>query len=150
MHRITVDSVTLKPQLSYRVYNSRLGEGLLHTISSVAGVYAPALVERFSGHRPVRHDPFSQVSPGFTPRPWLSVPHEQQLNCVDQMPGVAGVYAPALVERGDSGDGKRQEAIPCVAGVYAPALVERSAAGKSARPERSQNSCRRGLRPGLG
>ena len=36
----------------------------------VAGVYAPALVERFHGQR---QHPENHVSPGFTPRPWLSV-----------------------------------------------------------------------------
>ena len=58
------------------------------------------------------------MSPGFTPRPWLSGSHR----CGRRLhrSRVAGVYAPALVER------SRLSIAFGVAGVYAPALVERS------------------------
>ena len=59
------------------------------------------------------------VSPGFTPRPSLS--------------GVAR-------------DPDLRRVQPRVAGVHAPAFVERS---RSARPTFRRRSCRRGSRPGL-
>ena len=110
------------------------------------------------------------MSPGFTPRPWLS--EAQSLASRNGKASVAGVYAPALVERQPMRwlAGKRGSR---VAGVYAPALVERfqlagrriAAAtvspGFTPRPWLSddqrqrllaedQEWCRRGLRPGLG
>ena len=83
----------------------------------VAGVYAPALVERINRHM----NPYGPIS-------------------------VAGVYAPALVERSPF-EMSRSKRASRVAGVYAPALVERRA-----RASRIFCSlmCRRGLRPGLG
>ncbi len=82
------------------------------------------------------------VSPGFTPRPSLSEGRAGYR--AGQATGVAGVYAPAFVERMCS------NALiwihPRVAGVYAPAFVERldmTAALAEIPP------CRRGLRPGL-
>ena len=62
---------------------------------SVAGVYAPALVERS--------------------RSWVTL---------ETLLRVAGVYAPALVERPLTRRIKPGSCL-CVAGVYAPALVER-------------------------
>ena len=132
------------------------------------------------------------MSPGFTPRPWLSargidrtraplvsrvagvhapalVERARRVRSAQRMPGVAGVHAPALVERASSGpasgrpssvagvhapalveratliSGSIREA--GVAGVHAPALVERSCAPACAR---GSITCRRGSRPGLG
>ena len=89
-------------------------------ISSVAGVRAPAFVERHCA-LPYCHG-YSPVSPGCVPRPSLSawIPSGR----APRKPGVAGVRAPAFVER----------AVDClmhpprdrrVAGVRAPAFVER-------------------------
>ena len=96
----------------------------------VAGVHAPAFVERSRGvsaHRRRR-----AVSPGFTPRPSLSVGLRGAGG--GQSAGVAGVHAPAFVERRcprwcGAGAGS------CVAGVHAPAFVERAptAAGSPSR-----------------
>ena len=63
----------------------------------VAGVYAPALVERRGGAISVSCP--ESVSPGFTPRPWLSDDRRASLRLDSIFPCVAGVYAPALVER---------------------------------------------------
>ena len=85
------------------------------TSTSVAGVHAPAFVEREKGlarlrvagvHAPSLSDPDRRrlghprprVSPGFTPRPSLSEDH----GCAARWGltgGVAGVHAPAFVER---------------------------------------------------
>ena len=94
--------------------------GVFHftgTLKCVAGVYAPAFVERC--HILCCH-----------PEPFCSV---------------AGVYAPAFVERlpirkqSFTGPGG-------VAGVYAPAFVER---WRSAALSLDRTRCRRGLCPGL-
>ena len=130
----------------------------------VAGVHAPAFVERTSRRRwrlrgwPVSpgftprpslsapcsgHDPGGcRVSPGFTPRPSLS----DRAAAMGRRGrgGVAGVHAPAFVERGPS-----YAALPPatgVAGVHAPAFVERPK--PPLRPYRAL-PCRRGSRPGL-
>ena len=65
----------------------------------------------------------SQVSPGFMLRPSLSGRRQHQ---PDSARGarVAGVYAPAFVERYTKVYDSGRNA-PCVAGVYAPAFVER-------------------------
>ena len=113
-------------------------------LSSVAGVHAPAFVER-SG-TPCRWcvTP-TAVSPGFTPRPSLSGEAEEGERDRGDV-GVAGVHAPAFVERRESlrnTDGISRS----VAGVHAPAFVERprSNAGSSGQ----EAACRRGSRPGL-
>ena len=130
----------------------------------VAGVYSPALVERLMRDRGYTTKHF--VSPGFTPRPWLSD------SCVRDGEGrsVAGVYSPALVERGNAATITNWRT--SVAGVYSPALVERDwygiphpptprvSPGFTPRPWLSVNAkaygladvdeCRRGLLPGLG
>ena len=65
----------------------------------VAGVHAPAFVERtYSVVRTVAL--LVEVSPGFTPRPSLSEGVGQALGEPSADPGVAGVHAPAFVERG--------------------------------------------------
>ena len=120
----------------------------------VAGVHAPAFVERTpaprssgtgarvspgftprpslsgaSGDAPSRRCP--RVSPGFTPRPSLSAGDRHQ-----HRPGgggVAGVHAPAFVERGLISGPHAPPA--SVAGVHAPAFVERSG-GCPTRPRR--------------
>ena len=84
------------------------------------------------------------VSPGFTPRPWLSGSAHHRAD--RRLLGVTGVYAPALVERGPKGHFKSGPDAR-VAGVYAPALVER---GWCLMPWAPTIRCRRGLRPGLG
>ena len=85
------------------------------------------------------------MSPGFTPRPSLSVPRARLLG--GNSYGVAGVHAPAFVERGQTGKQRsspvvspgftprpslsvidqqeRQHGNRSVAGVHAPAFVER-------------------------
>ena len=86
----------------------------------VAGVHAPAFVERpgSGAWRPYRDG----VSPGFTPRPSLSGPLGKTLGAgvMTSFRGVAGVHAPAFVERG----------LPMTAVT-------------------GENLCRRGSRPGL-
>ena len=92
------------------------------------GFVSPGFTPRPSlsvdGVRPPRDlDP---VSPGFTPRPSLSVRVQPRVRvpCVER---VAGVHAPAFVER--SGGGRPRTWTPRVAGVHAPAFVERSGGG---------------------
>ena len=93
--------------------------------AGVAGVYAPAFVERASaGGSSVRT---GAVSPEFMLRPSLSVarqhrapPSNVYVRCV------AGVYAPAFVERPRSYVVRSWRVGSSVAGVYAPAFVERS------------------------
>ena len=63
----------------------------------VAGVYAPAFVEREGSTEGVLQSP-SQVSPEFMLRPSLSVGHPRH-SLFSSSGGVAGVYAPAFVER---------------------------------------------------
>ena len=134
---------------------------------SVAGVHAPALVER-AGALLHAHGCRHGVSPGFTPRPWLSVAADAGGGVADgavspgftprpwlsgselagasgDPHGVAGVHAPALVERGGGRTGGGRG--PSVAGVHAPALVERAC---WRRCSRASATCRRGSRPGLG
>ena len=68
---------------------------ILRELASVAGVDAPAFVER--GGRPRAPAPSVMVSPGLMPRPSLS---EGRLGGTDRDgKGVAGVDAPAFVER---------------------------------------------------
>ena len=67
---------------------------MLHQ-ESVAGVYAPAFVERYPCAENII-DSFG-VSPGFMPRPSLSGGIGAACGC--GCSGVAGVYAPAFVER---------------------------------------------------
>ena len=93
-------------------------------LGPVAGVYAPAFVERGTTHySALAGQGYELLSPGFTPRPLLSAwinPADEKSAPVE--PPVAGVYAPAFVERPMSGylEGRRRPAC-----------------------------CRRGLRPGL-
>ena len=112
--------------------------------AGVAGVHAPAFVERippdWAGSGLDRVSPgFTprpslsagrrgfesggvHVSPGFTPRPSLS--EEAARAMVEAAWGVAGVHAPAFVERGPTA---RRLSYGCgVAGVHAPAFVERA------------------------
>ena len=83
------------------------------------------------------------VSPGFTPRPWLSE-HDRARRAVsvDVSPGFTPrpwLSAPAAPPP--------QEDPVRVAGVHAPALVERSRMWLMMWPD---CLCRRGSRPGLG
>ena len=64
----------------------------------------------------------TQVSPGFMPRPSLSV--DASFGSRHCLPCVAGVYAPAFVERGRT-NFRNRCGTARVAGVYAPAFVER-------------------------
>ena len=71
------------------------------------------------------------VSPGFTPRPSLSVrgsEHRLELGASS----VAGVHAPAFVERRSARPPARDSA-DRVAGVHAPAFVEREVGRRQAR-----------------
>ena len=61
----------------------------------VAGVYAPAFVER--GCLECSYERPGLVSLGFMPRPLLS--DVNPFRVVEACPSVAGVYAPAFVER---------------------------------------------------
>ena len=111
--------------------------------AGVAGVRAPAFVERAIASRPRATPP---VSPGFAPRPSLSgaAPRRQPRGPVVS-PGfaprpslsgawsaraalardsVAGVRAPAFVER-STPCSSASSSFPSVAGVRAPAFVER-------------------------
>ena len=115
-----------------------------HQRPGVAGVHAPAFVERASGpSRANRRDVLpgftprpslsvekveaaissNDVLPGFTPRPSLSVPTVARR--LLQLRGVAGVHAPAFVERPAAGSGISSRPSR-VAGVHAPAFVERA------------------------
>ena len=84
------------------------------------------------------------VSPGFTPRPSLS--EERLLDRIGLGGGVAGVHAPAFVERMDVSLSWRLPASR-VAGVHAPAFVER--VRTSVPSDWITRWCRRGSRPGL-
>ena len=65
------------------------------------------------------------VSPGFTPRPWLSASGQEPVyGFLDVSPGFT--TRPWLSVAVLSSIGNAREA--CVAGVYAPALVERGRA----------------------
>ena len=92
------------------------------TGTSVAGVDAPAFVERRTAKLTL--DKFKKVSPGLMPRPSLSV---VQRHLVHRSPltGVAGVDAPAFVERTTPTNISTPLDQPGVAGVDAPAFVER-------------------------
>ena len=90
----------------------------------VAGVHAPAFVER--GPRRAASSYSTRVSPGFTPRPSLSDAPGPAQPTSSRAPRVAGVHAPAFVER-RSGTAYRPRSTR-VAGVHAPAFVERSRA----------------------
>ena len=65
-------------------------------MASVAGVYAPAFVERGYARGSLIY-PSIRVSPEFMLRPSLSAVDVQAE--APPSPGVAGVYAPAFVER---------------------------------------------------
>ena len=88
--------------------------------SGVAGVYAPAFVER---RCPGTSWPTS-VSPEFMLRPSLSDDATRRRR-LDGPRRVAGVYAPAFVERSPYPDRRSLSLRSGVAGVYAPAFVER-------------------------
>ena len=110
-------------------------------IPGVAGVYAPAFVERrkcFDNCKG-KHN----VSLGFTPRPSLSAFHRAPDHT--SAPVVSLGFTPRPSLSGPSFDGQRQGDTG-VAGVYAPAFVERPGTV-------SRNTvlwwCRWGLRPGL-
>ena len=108
--------------------------------SRVAGVHAPAFVERPSPHR--RSWP-SQVSPGFTPRPSLS---ERSCGRRDgRHPAVSPGFTPRP-SLSAAPPAPKPPACPGVAGVHAPAFVERGSAATHASPSAA---CRRGSRPGL-
>ena len=163
-HRRVSPGFTPRPSLSGRQRDLRVVSGL-----RVAGVHAPAFVERrryppptraclvspgftprpsLSGGAVDRRDAGARVSPGFTPRPSLS--GDQPAIHRVPGPGVAGVHAPAFVERSRSGmlgwrmlrvspgftprpslSDRTVERRPAgragVAGVHAPAFVERTA-----------------------
>ena len=134
------------------------------TTYGVAGVRAPAFVERTRPSTCVAH--LSPVSPGCVPRPSLSVRRRRggprrtgvSPGCVPRpsLSGpprvglrgtwfrVAGVRAPAFVERGMSPTAP--VGYSGVAGVRAPAFVERSG---SIRLSADAGACRRGACPGL-
>ena len=84
------------------------------------------------------------VSPGFTPRPSLSglCPRRSPRSFIR----VAGVHAPAFVERAGTGPVSPIGPSSGVAGVHAPAFVER---GRLLFRPRWKVECRRGSRPGL-
>ena len=126
---------------------------LLSVVSSgVAGVHAPAFVERSLASFTLSSS--ARVSPGFTPRPSLSVLPRGRLPGAGRVspgftprpslsgaPGhrigegaacVAGVHAPAFVER--TTRVSTPPAPSCVAGVHAPAFVERVGAPRWPRP----------------
>ena len=65
----------------------------------VAGVHAPAFVERTMASRLRRSRNSAKVSPGFTPRPLLSGLGGEVRDRVEVPTRVAGVHAPAFVER---------------------------------------------------
>ena len=179
---------TPRPSLSDR--RRRHGRGCGRR---VAGVHAPAFVERIWGSMADKLAKLAPVSPGFTPRPSLSVGRavEQLGEPVERVSpgftprpslsdqqaprhpcgsaGVAGVHAPAFVERSSarsarnastrvspgftprpslSGrDGRQRHRVRArVAGVHAPAFVER---GRGRPPAACARWCRRGSRPGL-
>ena len=97
-------------------------------ISSVAGVEAPAFVERDGQSvRRTDHGGVKTVSPGWKPRPSLSVSTDiARLYCGSAI-RVAGVEAPAFVERRVGPAYACRRSMPVrVAGVEAPAFVERS------------------------
>ena len=95
----------------------------LRMCKCVAGVQAPAFVERRRSRSAI--GPTAGVSPEFRLRPLLS--DGDWRRGVEGSAGVAGVQAPAFVERASC----RPCGIapPGVAGVQAPAFVERAAAG---------------------
>ena len=92
----------------------------LRAPESVAGVHAPAFVER-TPRALDRANRRGGVSPGFTPRPSLS--GATATARARRLVRVAGVHAPAFVER------RRAVGVAHasggVAGVHAPAFVER-------------------------
>ena len=113
----------------------------------VAGVHAPAFVERFTGTTDTcRHR--RRVSPGFTPRPSLSVdvderfPHRQRVS-----PG----FTPRPSLSAHVADNPRRRPAARVAGVHAPAFVERAGPGDLTGDltDGRRAACRRGSRPGL-
>ena len=112
--RVVSPEFMLRPSLS--------GDGAgrrRHKAGRVAGVYAPAFVER--------------------PPRWRRTGARSA--------GVAGVYAPAFVERAP---GKRRTQIARrVAGVYAPAFVERDTAAVTPAARRTRVSPEFMLRPSL-
>ena len=132
----------------------------------VAGVHAPAFVERRNqarqesavpavspGFTPrpslsvddARHPPpRRRVSPGFTPRPSLSG-QERVLEAALHVPGVAGVHAPAFVERGTI----RPPA--CGRDGVSPGFTPRPSLSGLQRAVHAIAACgcRRGSRPGL-
>ena len=88
----------------------------------------PSLSDR---PRRVRGQHPGGVSPEFMLRPSLSGRHQHAVAA--DPPSVAGVYAPAFVERVISVQALRSLA-PGVAGVYAPAFVERGCRGRGPGP----------------
>ena len=107
----------------------------------VAGVHAPAFVERRRSGSPGMSP--ARVSPGFTPRPSLS---EEQAAAGPWAPPVSPGFTPRPSLSGSDhprGGGRR----PGVAGVHAPAFVERGAISRLTAVVR--DGCRRGSRPGL-
>ena len=121
----------------------------MRRMACVAGVSAPAFVER--SHQRTPEDDMPEVSPGSRPRPSLSVPWRRLAarRCDSVSPGsrprpslsglrpgpsesgvprVAGVSAPAFVERCRPAK-QLVAAIAGVAGVSAPAFVERANVG---------------------
>ena len=107
----------LRPSLS-----ASLERAVPRAVRGVAGVYAPAFVERVHGRSEARRAG-DRVSPEFMLRPslseWIAIRAMQ-----NALASVAGVYAPAFVERHRRTCGL--VASSRVAGVYAPAFVERS------------------------
>ena len=65
------------------------------------------------------------MSLGFTPQPLLS--DRSRARETPHLPGVAGVYTPAFVERLNNSRG--YSSLSRVAGVYTPAFVERTTKG---------------------
>ena len=98
--------------------------------TAVAGVSAPAFVERRRRGSATRSTA-GNLSPGFRPRPSLSE-SQDGLAVAQELPAVAGVSAPAFVERQGIARSKGPSDT-AVAGVSAPAFVERASRSRPPR-----------------
>ena len=103
---------------TYRRWRSA---GLRHScsLSTVAGAYAPAFVERRIGSSPSADD--RTVAGAYAP---AFVERARRESLAGSPSPVAGAYAPAFVER-SPGSARSPPERSAVAGAYAPAFVER-------------------------
>ena len=140
----------VSPEFMLRPSLSALAHAVIRStlVQRVAGVYAPAFVERHHRAGWQLDAERGKVSPEFMLRPSLSGQGEgvddrragrvagvyapafverrtRTVHSCTGRSGVAGVYAPAFVERASRTRATRGTS-RCVAGVYAPAFVERS------------------------